>query len=182
MDVSAKLPTLPQQPSLPGSLVVRTGRHSGTRRGLQRPLTILGQALGCDIRLQEDGIAPYQCVIAHEPHGPLLRLLDSSFPIRVNGQVVTTHRLANGDVAEMGSKRLVGELETPPTNEAANADTVLLEREREALRVQAAAVAAQQAALLEEEGHLDQRASLLALQEAQLARHLEERQKHLDQE
>src|SRR5262245_14464510 len=168
MDVPAKLPTLPEQPSLLGYLVVRTGRHSGTRRGLQRPLTVVGQALGCDIRLTEDAVAPYHCVVAHEPQGPLLRVLDPSFPTRVNGQVVTSHRLANGDVVEMGSEQFVVELETPPTNEAANADSVLLEREREALRVQAAAVAAQQAALLEEEGQLDQRASLLALQEAQL--------------
>lgn len=49
-----------------------------------------------------------------------------------------------------------------------------------ALRVQAAAVAAQQAALVEDEWRLDRRAEAVAQQEAQLARHLETRQTRLE--
>lgn len=51
--------------------------------------------------------------------------------------------------------------------------------EREALRIQAAAVAAQQAALTEEEARLEARRGTLARQEAQLAAHLEERRRKL---
>jgi hypothetical protein len=50
---------------------------------------------------------------------------------------------------------------------------------RDALRVQAAAVAAQQAELAEEEARLRQRAAALEKQEEQLAAHLEERQRRL---
>ncbi len=44
---------------------------------------------------------------------------------------------------------------------------------KDAVRVQAAAVAAQQAALVEEEDKLDQRRTALESQESQLAAHLE---------
>jgi hypothetical protein len=51
--------------------------------------------------------------------------------------------------------------------------------ELDALRIQAAAVAAQQAALTDEEIRLGQRCTALERQEQQLATHLEERRKHL---
>jgi chromosome segregation ATPase len=54
-----------------------------------------------------------------------------------------------------------------------------LPREKEALRIQAAAVAAQQAALTEEEVRLHQRRVALAQQEQQLATHLEEKRQRL---
>jgi hypothetical protein len=52
--------------------------------------------------------------------------------------------------------------------------------EADALRIQAAAVAAQQGALIEEEGRLIQRRQALQRQEEQLAEHLEERHKALE--
>jgi hypothetical protein len=54
-----------------------------------------------------------------------------------------------------------------------------LEREKDALRIQAAAVAAQQAALTEEEIRLEQRKVALERQESQLSIHLEERRRKL---
>ncbi len=54
------------------------------------------------------------------------------------------------------------------------------EHERDAFRVQVAAVAAQQASLLLEEEKLRQRSSALERQEAQLAAHFDERRKRLD--
>jgi hypothetical protein len=53
------------------------------------------------------------------------------------------------------------------------------DREKEALRIQAAAVAAQQAALTEEESRLEQRRAALEQQEKQLAAHLEEKRQRL---
>ncbi len=54
-----------------------------------------------------------------------------------------------------------------------------LEAEREALRIQAAAVVAQQAALAEEESRLRQGRTALEKQKQQLAAHLENRRRHL---
>jgi chromosome segregation ATPase len=54
-----------------------------------------------------------------------------------------------------------------------------MDPEKDALRIQAAAVAAQQAALFEEEARLAQRRLTLDQQEAQLASHLEEKRRRL---
>lgn len=178
MDVSANLPALPGEPGSPGVVVVQTGRLAGTRRHLRRPMTLLGLSHSCDVRIQGEGVAPLHCVLVHDDAGPIVRDLGGG--VRVNGELVDTHRLGNGDVIELGEVQLLLELETPPTSENPNADAVLLKRERDAVRVQVAAVAAQQAALTEEEAALDQRATTLDRQETQLAGHLEERQQELD--
>jgi hypothetical protein len=54
-----------------------------------------------------------------------------------------------------------------------------LQREKDAVRIQAAAVAAQQAALTEEEARLHQRRLALEQQEKQLAAHLEDKRRNL---
>jgi pSer/pThr/pTyr-binding forkhead associated (FHA) protein len=176
------LPPLPGQPSLPGELVVQNGRSSGARLPLNDPLTLIGQASGCDIRLNVDGVEPFHCAIVLDPAGPILRDLGTANATRVNGEGVTTHRLATGDVIEIGPFQLAVDLGTPRTAEVPSADILGLQREREALRVQAAAVAAQQAALTEQEARLEQRASALARQEEQIAAHLEQRQHDLDEQ
>jgi chromosome segregation ATPase len=58
-------------------------------------------------------------------------------------------------------------------------DRLARERELDALRIQAAAVAAQQAALTEEETRFEQRRAALDQQEKQLAAHLEEKRRQL---
>src|SRR5262245_1696060 len=58
-------------------------------------------------------------------------------------------------------------------------ETAALQREKESLRIQAAAVAAQQAALLEVENRLQQRCMAMDRQEAQLAAHLDEKRRRL---
>jgi len=65
----------------------------------------------------------------------------------------------------------------PP--QAATSQTPALEREKEALRIQAAAVAAEQAALTEQEIRLQQRSVALEQQEKQLAAHLEDKRQRL---
>jgi hypothetical protein len=69
----------------------------------------------------------------------------------------------------------------PRTDEFPSAGGVRPERVHDALRIQAAAVAAQQAALVEEEGRLQQQLTALQRQEGQLASHLAARQQQLDE-
>jgi hypothetical protein len=69
----------------------------------------------------------------------------------------------------------------PRTDEIPVPAAIGTEREQEALRIQAAAVAAQQAAMVEEEGRLQQQVTGLQRQEAQLASHLAARQQQLDE-
>jgi chromosome segregation ATPase len=160
--------------------VVRNDPLQGTRRSLVSPLTLIGHAPGCDIRLSGENVSPYHCAVVDDGTGPILRDLGSPAGTLVNGQPAVTHRLADGDTLEIGPFQFAVSLGTPRTAEVASAAAITLDREHEALRIQAAAVAAQQAALLEEEARLEQRATALQLQEVQLASHLQERQRQLD--
>ena len=180
MDASAQFPAFPEHPEPAAELVVTNGRLAGARRMLSGPLTLIGQGVGCDLRLLEDGVALLHCAVIADAEGPLLRDLGSAAGTRVNGQPVTTHRLANGDKVEVGGVWIEVSLDTPTANPP-SADIVLVDRDRDALRIQAAAVIAQQAALDEVESRLDGRQVSLERQEAQLARHLDERRQELDQ-
>ena len=136
--------------------------------------------MGCDLRLLDESVALFHCAVVRDGDGPLLRDLGSPAGTRVNGLPVGTHRLANGDRIEVGGVTIEVSLETPTANPP-SADVVLLDRERDGLRIQAAAVIAQQAALDEVESRLDGRQVALERQETQLARHLDDRRRELDQ-
>lgn len=150
-------------------LVVYNGRLAGMRRPLTGPLTLIGQAAGCEIRLNVEGVRPLHCAIVVGPNEVSLRDLGGEGVTRVNGEPVLTHTFRDGDLLTVGPFQFTVEINQSE-----------LDREREALRVQAAAVAAQQAALTEEEMRLQSRRGALEKQERQLAEHFEERQRELD--
>jgi hypothetical protein len=174
MEAAANLPPSPAAPGSPGELVVQNGRLSGARRALAVPLTLIGQAVGCDVRLSVEGVNALHCAILADPGGPVLRDLGSASGTRVNGEPVVTRQLCHGDVIEVGPFQFAVEL-AAPAPAVGLPYPAALEAERDALRVQAAAVVAQQAALAEEEARLQQRSTALQRQEEQLAGHLEER-------
>ncbi len=162
-------PSAPDSAAAPvfGELVVHNGRQAGTRRPIREALTLFGQDPICDICLHVAGVQPLHCALAASASGLVLRDLGGG--VRVNGETVSVCSLENGDVIEVGPFQF--RVELPPAVEE--------EGERDALRVQAAAVAAQQAALTEEEIRLEQRRLALERQEKQLASHFEDRQKKL---
>ncbi len=170
---------LPPVTASAGELVVQGGRMAGTRRALGSPLTLIGSAPGCDIRLNVEGVAPLQSAIILGPDGPVFRDLAGG-ACRVDGRPVKSCRLTGGEVLELGPFHFRVELPPPATAEIANAAIAAAEHELEALRIQAAAVAAQQAALVEYESRLGQREAALERQESQLAALLAGRQKELD--
>ena len=180
MDANAPLPPAscaaggdsPSPAPCPAELIVQAGRHAGTRRPLTTPLTLLGQAPGCDVRLNADSVHPLHCAIFHSPDGLLLRDLGSASGTFVNDQRVATCPLRDGDTLAIGPFQFRVRWEQ---GGGLAAEPALRPGERDALRVQAAAVAAQQAALLDEENRLQQRRTALEKQEEQLAAHLEER-------
>jgi hypothetical protein len=173
----------PDQPGPPcyGDLVVRNGRLKGVRRALASPLTLMGQAPLCEVRLHVEGINPIHCVLALGPGGVTLRDLGSESGTLVNGERVSQHLLKHGDVIHIGPFQFVYELPEGLPAESLWPDQSGMQAERDALRVQAAAVAAQQAGLTEEELKLEQRRVALKRQEEQLSRHLEERRNKLQQ-
>jgi FHA domain len=163
-------------PSVPGELVVQNGRLAGTRRLLKAPLTLIGRAADCDIRLNIDSIHPLHCAIFPSPAGPIVRDLGSQSGILVNNLPVSTSLLRDGDILGIGPFQFLVRWTPPPVEEKTTAHRA---GELDALRVQAAAVAAQQATLFDEENRLLQRRVALEKQEEQLAAHLEERRKGL---
>jgi hypothetical protein len=174
-----------------GELVVQNGRLSGARRALHAPLTLIGQAENCDIRLTTDGVSLMHCVLVQGSGWLVLHDLRSEAGTFVNGTPITTTVLHNGDLLTIGSCRFRVRLPegTPPTaplfpkseendgSSAAGADLSL--QQKEALRLQTAAVVAQQAAVTEDEARLEQRHVALEQQEAQLAAHLEQQRQRL---
>lgn len=151
-------------------LVVQNGRLSGARRALTPPVTLLGRADGCDIRLNVEGVNPLHCTISHTPAGLLLQDLRSASGTLVNGEAVSLCVLADGDLITVGPFRFRVHLPEPALDAYP-----LLSSEKEALRIQASAVAAQQSALTEEELRLQQRRLALEQQEEQLSVHLEDK-------
>jgi pSer/pThr/pTyr-binding forkhead associated (FHA) protein len=153
-------------PPAGGELVVQNGRLSGTRRPLSVPLTLIGRSAACDIRLQAEDVEPAHCALVHGPDGLLVRDLGGG-GVLVNDTLVESVLLHDGDMLAVGPFHFTVHL--PAVRHALDP----LEREREALRIQAAAVVAQQAALTETEDRLEQRRLALERQEEQLAAHLE---------
>lgn len=161
-----------------GELVVRNGKQRGTRLPFAVPVTVIGAADFCDVVLTARGVGDVHCLVTLTPAGPVVR---SWFPdaTLVNGTPTAAAVLADGDELLVGpclfqvawhADALVP-LELSEPSEPGE-DLV-------ALRTQAAAVAAQQAALVEEEWHLREREDALSEQETQLAAVLDERHRHL---
>lgn len=160
------------QPSGPsrrpaGELVVINGRQSGARRPLAGPTTFLGSGPASDIRLNVESVEPLHCVLAAGPDGLTIRDLGSRQGTYVNGQRVRAAALQDGDHLAIGPFRFRVAL---PRGAVLDGNDEV----RAAQRIQVAAVAAQQAALDEEEVKLVQRRSDLQQQEEQLAARLEE--------
>ena len=156
-------------------LVTQNGRQRGTRLPLTGALALIGRGAASDVRLDLDGVAPLHCALAAGTGGPVLRDLGGPFGTLVNCEVVRGQRgLRDGDLICIGPFEFRVELP-----EASRRPATGGEAEQDALRIQAAAVVAQQAELETEEGRLRQRSAALERQEEELASHLEERRLRL---
>jgi len=162
----------PSPVALAGELVFQNGKKAGTRRRLGEVLTCIGQASYCEIRLQ--GISPLHCLLLHRPDGLELRDLGSPSGTLVNGKLVNRTQLHDGDHLQVGEFQFRVHL---PPSVPAKAESPL--ETADALRIQAAAVAAQQAALMQEEDRLHKRVQALEQQAEQLSSHLEEKRQKL---
>lgn len=159
-----------------GELVVRNGKYRGTRIPLTVPATVIGSAERCDVKLTARRVGDVHALVTITNSGPTLR---SWFPDEtlVNGIPTTAAVLRDGDELQIGpclfqlawyAEDLV------PLQPAALEPDEIAE-----LRAQAAAVAAQQALLVEEEWQLREREHALNEQEAQLAAVLDEKHRQL---
>jgi chromosome segregation ATPase len=84
-----------------GELVVCNGKKAGTRVPLVLPVTVIGRAAGCDVRLTAAGVADLHCLIAVTPAGPVLRAWQPDHTLR-NGTPATATLLQDGDELKVG--------------------------------------------------------------------------------
>jgi hypothetical protein len=163
-------------PGVWGELIVHNGRHAGKSQPLEAPLILVGRSSSCDIRLKSTAVAPLHCALVFSSAGVTLRKLHSRGGVSINGEAPQPRFLRDGDLLAFGPFEfrihLVPVVPAPPPAEPPPAPD-------DALRIQAAAVVAQQAALTDEEIRLQQRRIALERQEAQLASHLEEKRRRL---
>jgi hypothetical protein len=181
MDSNPLLPAEPADDSLPaalGELVVQNGRLRGVRRALASALTLIGRDPLCEFHLNIASVNPLHCAIVRCPAGLWLRDLGSAAGTFLNGEAIQHSPLQHGDLIGIGPFQFRLDL---PLDEPAETplNVATLQAEREGLRIQAAAVAAQQAELIEEENQLQQRHKALERQKEQLAAHLDERRQQL---
>ncbi len=166
----------------PGQCILKVlnGKNPGAIKTLTSPVTLLGEEKGCDIRLNSPQIEQLQCVIVETPQGFMVRNLYDCDKVKVNGEAVEQAVLHSGDELSVGPFSFYVEYaEAGMSAQQRLAPEDHLEEERQALRAQAAGVAAQQSALLQEELRLLQVEKSLQEKEKQLGLHFQE--KHLRQ-
>ncbi len=161
-----------ETPGRPAALVLHSGRRAGAKRRLDLPATVIGRAQGCDIRLNAEGVDALHCLIVQGADGLTLRDLNSKFGTFVNRERVGRVVLCDGDELIVGPFQF--RVQLPTKSQEPPIDT-----SRDALRVQIAAVAAQQVALDEQEATLGERERDLSLREEQLAARLDEQRRQL---
>ncbi len=166
----------------PGQCILKVinGKNPGTIKTLTSAVTLLGEEKGCDIRLNSPQVEQLQCVIVETPHGFMVRNLYDCDKVKVNGEAMEQAVLHTGDELSVGPFSFYVEYaEAGMSAQQKLAPEDHLEEERQALRAQAAGVAAQQSALLQEELRLLQLEKILQEKEKQLGLHFQE--KHLRQ-
>jgi hypothetical protein len=170
----------PSSPANPGSgvgpdppgrrgLVVQAGRGAGACHPLRAPVTLLGRESGCDIRVDAQTVRALHCLLTPAANGVTVRALEAD-GVTVNGRPAAAAVLHDGDVLGVGPCEY--RLRWPAAAAGADPDA-------DALRIQAAGVVAQQAALDEHELRLHDREAALGRQEEQLAGRLEEQRREL---
>ena len=166
----------------PGQCILKVlnGKNPGTIKTLTSAVTLLGEEKGCDIRLNSPQVEQLQCVIVETPQGFMVRNLYDCDKVKVNGEAVEQAVLHTGDELSVGPFSFYVEYaEAGMSAQQKLSPEDHLEEERQALRAQAAGVAAQQSALLQEELRLLQVEKALQEKEKQLGLYFQE--KHLRQ-
>ena len=135
----------------PGQCILKVinGKNPGTIKTLTSAVTLLGEEKGCDIRLNSPQIEQLQCVIVETPQGFMVRNLYDCDKVKVNGEAMEQAVLHTGDELSVGPFSFYVEYaEAGMSAQQKLAPEDHLEEERQALRAQAAGVAAQETALI----------------------------------
>jgi pSer/pThr/pTyr-binding forkhead associated (FHA) protein len=89
----------PGQPTL----IVTYGNTTRKHRPLDRDVTVLGRAPGCDVGLESPEVAPVHCLIVRVTDGWRLRDCSGRLGTRLNGRAARDELLHDEDVLQVGS-------------------------------------------------------------------------------
>ena len=156
-------------------LIVAEGHLSGNRLKLSLPAVHLGSDINCDIWLPHEDIMPWHALLFKKDTRWLVKSLDPTQPVLVNGSAVNTSVLANGD--RLGLGRLIFVLETPDTGRQPSSPKA--EDIYSGLRVHATAVSAAQVDLYQREAKLADEKRRWKIRCTQIAKELSRRQEIL---
>jgi predicted component of type VI protein secretion system len=98
---------------LAGELIVRNGPDRGVSRSLLVPITLVGSAEGCDLRILDETVRDVHCAVSVTPDGPHLRSVGGLTP--VNGVPSSSRLLQSGDVVRVGPVDLEVLWRLPPS-------------------------------------------------------------------
>jgi len=98
---------------LAGELIVRNGPDRGVSRSLLVPVTLVGSAESCDLRILDETVRAVHCAISVTPDGPHLRSVGGLTP--VNDRPSSSRLLQSGDVVLVGPVELEVLWRLPPS-------------------------------------------------------------------
>jgi pSer/pThr/pTyr-binding forkhead associated (FHA) protein len=99
------------------TLIVTYGNTTRKHRPLDRDVTVLGRAPGCDIGLESPEVAPVHCLIVRVQEGWRLRDCSGRLGTRLNGRTARDELLHDEDVLQVGTFSF--KLYLPPDAQAA---------------------------------------------------------------
>ncbi|MCZ2342440.1 MAG: hypothetical protein LC104_11675 [Bacteroidales bacterium] len=174
------------EPTVSGELIVCNGRQIGATFSLCLPVTLIGAAETCDIRLTAPGIADIIGLIAFTPAGPVFRSWQPR-NTAVNGHPTRAAILKHGDTLQIGpcqfelawhAEELVPLI---PAEAELIAELVPLEEEFTPLELVAEPECFELVPISDEEWSLAQREQDLHEQERRVAAELDDRHRKLVQ-
>jgi hypothetical protein len=98
---------------LAGELIVRNGPDRGISRSLLVPITLVGSAEACDLRILDETVRAVHIAVSVTPDGPHLRSVGGLTP--VNGIPASARLLQTGDVVLVGPVELEVNWRLPPS-------------------------------------------------------------------
>src|SRR5438874_5267013 len=94
------------------------GRGARTTWRMKRPLAMIGTSSGCKIRLGDDAISRFHCVVVHTPDGLWAIDLLSTNGSAINGERVRAAPLRDGDQLSVGNYTICPRFELTATSTA----------------------------------------------------------------
>lgn len=180
MDSRSRPGTQVRPPEASDHLLILTGGQRDQVLALRPGATLIGSSPKADVCLTAKGVASIHCALLQHEGKWVLRDTSRKGGTFVNGKRIDEIQVADGDLLTIGTVQAQLRLVESPSRSIIPIQEWHSEAARRTMRIQVAALVAQQIAVHEQEHRLAQRRAVLEQQQRQLADHLEEKRAQLD--